>query len=98
MTDNTSVKVEKIRVLLRKKFEEEINNNLTNGREEQESGAPYTEEQVLSFIKKNSKKIDNIIKQMINDYQEDEELDELLEPCDDWIREYLFDDIEFPTE
>ena len=54
---------------------------------------PYTDIQIYNFIKDNEKQIENTINNMIKDYKNDGDLEELKNPEKDWIREYLYQEI-----
>lgn len=80
---------------LRKIAIDEITANLTIGREDDDL-IPFTNEEVLQFVTKNSKRIDKCINYIYNDYSNDNELENLLNPMNSQVREYLFDFISFP--
>jgi hypothetical protein len=80
---------------LRNLFIEQIITNLTFGRED-DNLEPYNNEQINNFIVDNNDKITNAINSMIKDYTDEDELEDLKEPYGDWIREYLYEYIEFP--
>ena len=84
-------------VLLQKIYTE-IKVNLTVGRKDEDQNE-YTEEQIQNFIIDNKENIDILISNMIKDFEEedeDDELADLLNPEDEWIREYVNRYIEFP--
>lgn len=67
-----------------------ITNDLTIGREEEDL-IPFTTDEIKQFIDSNTTKIDNVIRQIITEYERDGDLDELDNPEYDWISEYLYD-------
>lgn len=73
----------------------QITADLTIGRSDNDLN-PYTQEQINEFIQKNELNIKNTIENMINDCKEYIELEELNNPEDDWIREYLYCYIKYP--
>ncbi len=79
---------------LRKLIIHQIHCDLTIGREDNEE-IPFTNEQIESFVNKNSGKIEDCINEIYNDYQKDNELIELDNPEDEWIREYLYEYISY---
>ncbi len=72
----------------------QIHCDLTIGREDEEQ-VPFTKDQIKSFIDTNSQKIEDCINEIYNDYQKDNELDDLMNPEGDWIREYLYEYISY---
>jgi len=68
-----------------------ITNDLTIGRTDEEL-QPYTHEEIIKFIEANNDNIEKVIKNMIDDYTNDNELgsinDDILL---DWIGEYLYE-------
>lgn len=67
-----------------------IRNDLTIGRIE-DGLKPFTEKEILSFIKDNSTDINEAIHSMYMDYLEDDKLDLLKMPQMVWFTEYLYD-------
>jgi hypothetical protein len=88
--------IEKVTTVLRKMVIEQIIADLTHWREDEEIGPAYTQEELDKFFEINEEKIKFVISLMIEDYKRDDELEDLLEPCDDWIREYLYEYVDVP--
>ena len=88
--------IEKISHILRKIIVDQITADLTHWREDEEIGPAYTKEELNKFFEQNEEKINFVISLMIADYKRDDELEDLLEPCDDWIREYLYEYVDVP--
>lgn len=86
--------VEEIRDSLRKRIEQQIRADLTIGRTDDEL-EEYTEEQIIKFISDHESEISETIKQMIDDHLRDNDLHELINPEDDWIREYLYENLSY---
>jgi hypothetical protein len=88
--------IEKVTAVLRKIIISQITADLTYWREDEEIGPAYTKEELDKFFELNEEKIKFVISLMIADYKRDDELEDLLEPCDDWIREYLYEYVDVP--
>lgn len=88
--------IEKITVVLRKIIISQITADLTHWREDEEIGPAYTKEELDKFFELNEEKIKFVISLMIEDFKRDDELEDLLEPCGDWIREYLYEYVDVP--
>lgn len=67
-----------------------INSDLTIGREDRDL-VPFNNNQIIQFIVDNHNNIEECISAIMRDYEEDDELNELLNPEMDWILEYLYD-------
>jgi hypothetical protein len=76
--------------ILREKIELMITNDLTIGRSDNDL-IPFTKVEIDKFIENNNDKIEEVIKLMIDDYSNDDELELLKDPLFDWIGEYLYD-------
>jgi hypothetical protein len=89
--------VKSLKASLFEKFSEEIIAYITNKDEclEDENLQPVNEDIGKNFVNNNTSKIDSFVEQMINDYLEDEALDDLHHPMDDWFREYVYADEDF---
>jgi hypothetical protein len=96
--------------ILRKKIIEQITADLTIGRSDHNLNQ-CSKEEIKEFIKENNNKIDIVINNIIDAYNEhdeidelevpeDDELDELENPDNDLITEFLYDVIDtgFPIE
>ena len=66
-----------------------ISNDLTIGRSDNDL-RPFTEDEVTNFIELNQNNIETAIDNIIRDYTEENELESLNNPELDWIREYLY--------
>jgi hypothetical protein len=88
--------IEKVTTVLRKIIISQITSDLTTWREEEEIGPAYTKEELDKFFELNEEKINLVISLMIADYKRDDELEDLLEPYGDWIREYLYEYVYVP--
>ena len=66
-----------------------ISSDLTIGRSDNDL-RPFTEDEVTNFIELNQNNIETAIDNIIRDYTEDNELESLNNPELDWIREYLY--------
>lgn len=75
--------------LLKNKIIFMITNDLTIGRNDNDL-IPFTDNQINAFIQTNNDKIETVIKNIINDYAADGELELLQNPPLDWIGEYLY--------
>ena len=79
-----------IRMIIRAEIFEIIRNDLTIGRGDR--GLPaLSENEIRRFCNENTAGIEQVITEMIQDYEEDGELDELQYPQAMWIYEYLYD-------
>lgn len=79
-----------IRMIIRAEIFEIIKNDLTIGRGDR--GLPaLSENEIRMFCNDNTAGIEQVITEMIQDYEEDGELDQLLYPQPFWIYEYLYD-------
>ena len=76
--------------ILKTKINFMITNDLTIGRND-DGLIPFTSDEIDNFIKDNNDNIEKVIKKMINDYSNDNEIELLADPLFDWIREYLYD-------
>ena len=65
-----------------------VKNELTIGFEDV-GIPPYNDAQISEFIQSNSDQFDECIREMVNQYEEDNDIYELENPCYDWILEYL---------
>jgi hypothetical protein len=77
-----------IYLVLYKKIKDIISNHLTIGRSDNGLD-PFTNEEIDKFILNHSGDIKKTINNMIEAYEEDDELEELLDPLPDWIQEYI---------
>lgn len=84
-----------IKVNLRKIVIDEIKGYLTCFREDNDL-IPFTDDEVMKFITNNTQKIDDCVNEIYNDYSNDNELHELVNPMNSQVREYLCDFISFP--
>ncbi len=80
---------------LRKMAIDEIQFNLTLGREDNNK-KPFTNEEISQFVDQNSEKIDQCVNEIYNDYEADDELHRLVKPRQSQVREYLVDIISYP--
>lgn len=77
-------------MIIRAEIFEIIRNDLTIGRGDR--GLPaLSENEIRRFCNENTAGIEQVITEMIQDYEEDGELDELQYPQPMWIYEYLYD-------
>lgn len=83
--------------ILRNKIIEIIISDLTTGMKDTDR-RPFTDEQINNFIDANQTGINDTISAMINAYEIDGELKDLLIPENDWITEFLYDFITIPEE
>jgi hypothetical protein len=83
--------VDNIKQSLYEKMLMMIRNDLTIGRIEMDL-EPHTDEEINEFIRNNDNRIKKAIQNMINDYAQDNELDDLKDPPLDWLGEYLYDE------
>lgn len=82
-----------IRMIIREKIFEIIKNDLTIGRTDRNL-IPLNENEIRQFIIGRLNDIERAIWAMIRDYDDDGDLNQLLEPETDWITEYLYDFID----
>ncbi len=73
---------------------DELKDFLTRDREENGQN-PFTDYQILLFLTDNSKNIDYCVDEIYNAYLEHDKLDELVNPENELIREYLFNSDRF---
>jgi len=88
----------KIKKSLRRKFLTEIRCRLTVYMEDNGEEA-FTDEKIKKYVEENNAEIDALVDRMFNDYAQDDEINELINPESDWIREYLYSEefgLEFP--
>ena len=85
-----------IKTVLYKLILEQIRADLTTGQEDQDFD-PYTDEQINNFVVDNEVNIQKVISDMINAYEDDDELEDLFDPEADWIREYLYERVKVPN-
>ena len=77
-------------MIIRAEIFEIIRNDLTIGRGDR--GLPaLSENEIRRFCNENTAGIEQVITEMIQDYEEDGELNELQYPQPMWIYEYLYD-------
>jgi transcription termination factor NusB len=71
-----------------------ITNDLTIGRSDNDL-LPYTHDEIIKFIEANNNNIEKVIKTIIDDYANDNELDTINDDILlDWIGEYLYEVID----
>lgn len=80
--------MESLKLTLMKLFNEEIMAYLTSADDEETS--PVSENIAQTFIDRSSEMILAAVTQMCQDYDEEGELNELANPDNDWIREYIY--------
>jgi len=83
---------EQVRKVLKRKIKKQIKADLTIGRSDNDL-QPYTKEQVKLFRTTNKKKIKKVINKIIKEANEKNGLKLYLNPMDDWIREYVYEEI-----
>lgn len=91
------VKLDKISIsnALRAKIVDQIRSDLTEGRKYYKKEA-YSPEMVMEFIEDNKASIDALISQLIELYEEREELDVLIRPEQEHILELFYDYFKIP--
>jgi hypothetical protein len=67
-----------------------ITNDLTIGRNDN-GLIPFTSDEINKFIEDNNDNIEKVIKMMMDEYSNDNEIELLADPLLDWIGEYLYD-------
>jgi hypothetical protein len=67
-----------------------ITNDLTIGRNDN-GLTPFTSDEINNFIEDNNDNIEKVIKMMMDEYSNDNEIELLADPLLDWIGEYLYD-------
>jgi hypothetical protein len=90
-------KISKIKEVLTTKIIEQICADLTTGRTDNEL-EPFNKVQISKFVYDNYNNINKVIEKMIEDYKEDDDLDELIDPPHEYIREYLYDFVDCLAE
>jgi ATP phosphoribosyltransferase regulatory subunit HisZ len=70
----------------------QITADLTIGRYDNDL-EQYTKDEITEFINLNIDNIDNVINNIIDDYTRDNDVEELLNPELDLIREYLYEHV-----
>ena len=78
--------------ILNKKINQLIQADLTLGKTDNDL-PPFNENQINDFITNHKNKIELTIQQIIDAYTEDNELESLYNPEDDWIREFLYENV-----
>jgi hypothetical protein len=79
-----------IRMIIRSRIIFMIKNDLTIGR--RDAGLqPFSDIAIQEFIAENLENIQAAVQAIISDYEEDDELDQLVEPENSMILEYLYD-------
>jgi hypothetical protein len=78
--------------LLYNKIIKQIISDMTIGRTDEDL-EPYNEIQIYNFIKDNEIQIENVINKIIMEYKNDNALEELKTPENDWICEYLYEEV-----
>ena len=81
---------QRIRMVLRSMILDIINSDLTIGREDRDL-QPFNNQEIREFIAENNNNIEQAVSAIMRDYEEDGELNDLLEPETDWVLEYLYD-------
>ena len=69
--------------------------SLTVGREDNDL-MPFTEERIDMFITANAQNISNAVIEMMNDYIDDDEYEDLNNREADWVREYVYEHVNIP--
>jgi hypothetical protein len=73
---------------IRAKILNTIKTKLTIGRTDNDL-SEIDDDNIIKFIADNEHKIKNIITNMINDYEKNGELEQLINPENDWVNEYM---------
>jgi len=76
--------------ILKTKIKLMITNDLTIGRNDNDL-VSFTNDEIDKFIEDNNDNIEQVIKNMIEDFSEYNEIELLADPLLDWIGEYLYD-------
>ena len=76
--------------ILKTKIKFMITNDLTIGRNDN-GLTPFTSDEINNFIEDNNDNIEKVIKMMMDEYSNDNEIELLADPLLDWIGEYLYD-------
>ena len=76
--------------ILKTKIKFMITNDLTIGRNDN-GLTPFTSDEINNFIEYNNDNIEKVIKMMMDEYSNDNEIELLADPLLDWIGEYLYD-------
>jgi len=76
--------------ILKTKIKFMITNDLTIGRNDN-GLIPFTSDEINNFIEDNNDNIEKVIKMMMDEYSNDNEIELLADPLLDWIGEYLYD-------
>ena len=76
--------------ILKTKIKFMITNDLTIGRNDN-GLIPFTSDEINKFIEDNNDNIEKVIKMMMDEYSNDNEIELLADPLLDWIGEYLYD-------
>jgi hypothetical protein len=82
-----------IKTGLRQKMEKQLRCDMTIGMAD-ENMEEYTEEEIAKFISDNNEEISKAIDEMYLAYEEDNDLESLEQPENDWIREYLYEHVD----
>ena len=80
--------------ILYNQIKKQIYADLTIGRTDNDKKA-YSPKKINEYIEKNKSNIEKTIEDIICDFEEDNELDELIDLEDSVIREYLYDYIKY---
>jgi len=81
--------MEEIRKILKNRMKFIITNDLTIGRTDNDE-EPFTSNEIEKIIKENDDNMEQAIESMIYQYKEDDELELLNDPLNDWISDYLY--------
>jgi hypothetical protein len=77
---------------LRGMFERVMYDDLADKRRVNGSRA-YSKRWICEYLDKKRDHIDRLVSQMIDDYEQNNELNDLTNPCDEQIHEYLYDGV-----
>lgn len=84
---------EQIKITLKARFVDQLRCDMTNGREANDF-EPWNQSEQDQFLEKYDHEINRLVGLMIKAYKDDNELEELVDPENDWICEFLYDDPE----
>lgn len=83
----------KLKNTLKIRFIDELRSLMTVGREDEEL-EPWNQSEQKQFLEKYDLEIERLVNLMIKTYTDDNESEDLEDPENDWIRDFLYDDPE----
>jgi len=92
-SQTVEISVSEYKDILKNRIHKMIKDDLTIGRTDNDL-EPFDDIKINDFIRENSDKIDIVISEMIEVYTDDNELELLKNPENDWINEFMYNHID----